>query len=100
MEKLETFSFAVGRDGDAEDVLVARLVATIVIGGQAAESGAIDGPAGEDLGDFGDVGLGVAGSTGLIGWGVILRDFAADAESVKLEELAGEVLVEAALGGG
>ena len=82
-EELEGFDAAgfTGGDVGAEKGFGAGLVglgAEDVAGVHAVE---FDGPAGEDLGELGDVGLGVA---------------ARGAEGVELEALAGEVFVQAA----
>ncbi len=97
VEELQAFALAAARNGCAEEVLVTGLMAALVIEGGTAESRTVDGPAAEDLGDLGDIGLGVAGAAAAVGGGVILRDLAADAEGVQLQQLAGVIFVETAI---
>jgi len=67
-------------DGVAEPLFGAGLVSSGVEEEGAAEVGFVDGPAGEDGGEGGDIRLGVA---------------AVDADGVELHDLAAEVFVEA-----
>ena len=78
----DEFCLCDGSDGVAEPLLGAGLVFLGVEGEGAALVGSIDGPAGEDGGEGGDVGLGVA---------------AVDAEGVELHHFPAVVLVEAAV---
>jgi hypothetical protein len=72
--------FAVFLDLLAQDFLGSGLMAGFVEFESASALRAIDGPAGEDAGHLGDVGLGVA---------------AVDAEGVQFHQLAGIVFVQA-----
>ena len=74
--------FAFGLDAMSEHKLRAGLVHARLVLETAAFVGLVDGPAGKDFGDFGDVALRVA---------------AVHAERVQFQQLAAVVLVEAAV---